>query len=103
MRIKLLLSLLLMLMITTSCKTHYDIVMTHVEVPEDYRKQFGETKVLSLSENEITKYTYEDEMISFIWYVSKSQFNFLLKKVEPLLTKPTLLTRRKVKLFLKIS
>lgn len=79
MRIKLLLSLLLMLMITTSCKTHYDIVMTHVEVPEDYRKQFGETKVLSLSENEITKYTYEDEMISFIWYVSKSQFNFLLK------------------------
>ena len=78
MRIKLLLSLLIVTIIT-SCKTHYDVVMTNVEVPEDYRQEFGETKILSLSENEITKYTYEDEMVSFTWYVSKSQFNFWLK------------------------
>lgn len=78
MRIKLLLSLLIVTIIT-SCKTHYDVVMTNVEVPEDYRQEFGETKILSLFENEITKYTYEDEMVSFTWYVSKSQFNFWLK------------------------
>ena len=62
-----------------SCKTHYDVIMTSVEVPENYKQEFGETKILSLSENEITKYTYEDEMVSFTWYVSKSQFNFWLK------------------------
>lgn len=78
MKIKLLL-LMLIVMTITSCKTHYTVVMTNVEAPEDYRQQYGETKVLSLSENEITKYSYEDEMVSFIWYVSKSQFNFMLK------------------------
>lgn len=77
MKMKLL--LLLLAVVLTSCSTHYNVVMTSVEVPEDYRIQFGETKILSLSENEITKYTYEDELVSFTWYVSKSEFNFWLK------------------------
>ena len=78
MKIKLFFSLLIFALLA-SCRTHYDVVMTHVEVPENFKQQFGETKILSLSENEITKYSYEDEMVSFVWYVSKSQFNFMLK------------------------
>ena len=70
---------MLIFALLASCRTHYDVVMTHVEVPENFKQQFGETKILSLSENEITKYSYEDEMVSFVWYVSKSQFNFMLK------------------------
>lgn len=71
--------LLLLAAMLTSCVTHYNVVMTNVEVPEDHKTQFGETKILSLTEKEITKYTYEDELVSFTWYVSKSEFNFWLK------------------------
>jgi hypothetical protein len=78
MKIKLLFSLFILALLA-SCRTHYDVVMTHVEAPEDFKQQFGETKILSLSDNKITKYSYEDEMVSFVWYVSKSQFNFMLK------------------------
>jgi len=66
-------------MLSSCARTYYDIVLTKVEVPEDYKQQFGETKVFNLSENEITKYTYEDDMVSFTWYVSKTQFNFRLE------------------------
>ena len=70
--------MLFVTMLISCATTHYDIVMTNVEVPEDYRQQFGETKILSLSENEITKYTYEDDLVSFTWFVSSTQFHFLL-------------------------
>ena len=66
-------------MLSSCAKTYYDVIMTKVEVPEDYKQQFGETRVFNLSENEITKYTYEDELVSFTWYVSKTQFNFRIE------------------------
>lgn len=66
-------------MLSSCARTYYDIVLTKVEVPEDYKQQFGETKVVNLSENEITKYAYEDDLVAFTWYVSKSQLNFRLK------------------------
>ena len=76
---KQLLFLLLAVLLSSCARTYYDVVLTRVEVPEDYKQQFGEIKVFNLSENEITKYTYEDEMVSFTWYVSKTQFNFRLE------------------------
>lgn len=79
MRNKQLCFLLLVVMLSSCARTYYDVVLTRVEVPEDYKQQFGETKVFNLSENEITKYTYEDDMVSFTWYVSKSQLNFRLE------------------------
>jgi hypothetical protein len=57
--------LLLLAATLTSCVTHYNVVMTSVEAPENHKTQFGETKILSLSEKEITKYTYEDDLVSF--------------------------------------
>lgn len=71
--------LLLVVMLTSCARTYYDVVMTSVEVPEDYKEQYGETKILSLSSNEITKYKYEDDLVAFTWIVSKSQFNFSLE------------------------
>lgn len=79
MRLKQLLMLLLIVTLTSCARTYYDVVMTKVEVPEDYKQQYGESKILSLNNNEITEYTYEDDLVAFTWYVSKTQFNFKLK------------------------
>ena len=76
--------LLAFVIILTSCSsmfkiTTYDVELKHVEVPMDVKEQFGESKIVTLSENEITKYTYEDDFVSFTWFVSSTQFHFLLR------------------------
>lgn len=79
MKLKQLLMLLFIVSLTSCARTYYDVVMTSVEVPEDYKQQYGESKILSLSNNEITQYKYEDDLVAFTWYVSKTQLNFSLK------------------------
>ena len=56
----------------------YDIELKAVESPADAKEQFGETKIVSKSEEGITKYCYEDDFIEIIWYVDQRQFNFTL-------------------------
>lgn len=61
----------------------YDVGLTQVESPANAKVQYGETKIISFTEtgdkNEsITKYSYEDDYITIVWYVTYSQFNFTL-------------------------
>ena len=57
----------------------YDVTLSTVESPADAKAQFGETKVVSFKEGEVSKYRYEDDYIDIVWYVSTKQFNFTLK------------------------
>lgn len=57
----------------------YDIGLASVETPANAKAQFGETKVVPVSEEGMTKYRYEDDYIDIVWYVSGKQFNFTLK------------------------
>lgn len=57
----------------------YDIGLASVETPANAKAQFGETKVVPVSEEGKTKYRYEDDYIDIVWYVSGKQFNFTLK------------------------
>jgi len=63
----------------SSAVATYDIGLKDVESPADAKAQFGETKVVPVSEEGLTKYRYEDDYIDIVWYVSLKQFNFTLK------------------------
>ncbi len=58
---------------------NYSIGLSSVESPKDAKQQFGETKVVSFSEDGISKYRFEDDYIEIIWYVGSKQFNFTMK------------------------
>ena len=58
----------------------YLVGLSSVESPADAKQQFGETKVVSFTDEKgIDKYRYEDDYIEVVWYVSAKQFNFDLK------------------------
>lgn len=57
----------------------YDVCLTTVEAPADAKEQFGESKVVSFTDAELTKYSYEDDFIAITWYVDSEQFNFTLR------------------------
>ena len=57
----------------------YDIGLSAVESPADAKKQFGETKVVSYTDNNINKYKYEDDYIDITWTVLSDRFEFELK------------------------
>lgn len=63
----------------SSAIASYDVGLGSVESPADAKAQFGETKVVTLTEEGITKYQYEDDYIDIKWYVGMKQFNFTLK------------------------
>ena len=73
------------IMIALGCASQktftYDICLTSVEAPADAKEQFGETKVISFTDqaSSLTKYSYEDDFIAITWYVNSEQFNFTLK------------------------
>ncbi len=75
----------IVLMSLTSCGmlknyvASYDVALSAVESPADAKKQFGETKVVTFKDGEVSKYRYEDDFIDIVWYVSSRQFNFVLK------------------------
>ena len=58
----------------------YNVGLKEVESPIDAKKEFGETKISSFNdENNVTKFSYEDDFIHIIWFVSSTQFNFTLQ------------------------
>lgn len=57
----------------------YNVSLKSVESPADAKVQFGETKITSLQDSTITKYSYEDDFIAITWYVDYRQFNFTLR------------------------
>lgn len=63
----------------TQYVAHYSVGLTSVESPADAKKQFGETKIVNLNDDDINKYCYEDDFIEIIWFVDSKQFNFNLK------------------------
>lgn len=57
----------------------YNVSLNSVESPADAKVQFGETKIVSQAEANVTKYSYEDDFIAITWYVDSCQFNFTLR------------------------
>lgn len=67
-------------LLAPSYMASYSVGLSSVESPADAKQQFGETKVVSFTDEKgIDKYRYEDDYIEVIWYVSAKQFNFDLK------------------------
>lgn len=56
----------------------YSIGLTTVESPANARQQFGATKVVTFSEDGVSKYRYEDDYIDIVWYVGMKEFHFTL-------------------------
>lgn len=63
----------------SSAIASYDVGLKNVESPADAKAQFGETKVVTVSEEGKTKYRYEDDYIDIVWYVGMKQFYFTLR------------------------
>ena len=70
-------------LLLTSCSmfkiTSYDVGLKNVEVPKNSKQQFSESMVKTTTEDGVTKYSFEDEMIAITWYASSTQFNFTLR------------------------
>lgn len=59
--------------------TSYSMSLVSVESPEDSKVKYGETKIVtSVSDTGISKYTYQDDYISIIWYFGHKQLNFAI-------------------------
>lgn len=56
--------------------TVYDVSLSSVESPADSKIQYGETKVIKVEQDGMSKYQYEDDFIKIFWYVGSKQFNF---------------------------
>ncbi len=69
-------------LLLTSCGMftypNYSVSLCKVERPEDAKNQFGETKIVSFNDENLTKYSFEDEYIKIIWYVSRTSLHFQL-------------------------
>lgn len=59
----------------------YVAKLTSVEKPSNPEIRYGE-KNLTSTENNLSKYLYEDNVISIILFVSPSQFNFELRNIS---------------------
>lgn len=72
------------LLLASSCSilrfqsTKYDISLASVESPANSKVKFGETKVVKVEQEGLSKFQYEDDFISILWYVGEKQFNFVL-------------------------
>lgn len=68
-------------LLLTSCGslfkvTTYDVSLASVESPANSKEKYGETKVVKVEQEGLSKYQYEDDYIKIFWYVSSTQFNF---------------------------
>ena len=59
--------------------TTYDIGLANVDVPKNSKQQFSESMLKTTTEDGVTKYSFEDDMIKVTWYISSTQFNFTLR------------------------
>lgn len=81
MKRKILLSALSVILLS-SCfgpRLVYNVGLSNVEAPADAKKQYGETKIVTLEEEGKSGYRYEDDYIDISWFVGSSQFSFTLK------------------------
>lgn len=81
MKTKILLSVLSVLLLS-SCfgpRLVYNVGLSNVEAPADAKKQYGETKIVTLEEEGKSSYKYEDDYIEIYWFVGSSKFSFTLK------------------------
>lgn len=71
---------------TSSVMAVYDVSLSSVESPENVKEQFGDTKIVKLSENSedgtINKYQYEDEYIRITWMYMTNQLDFELENLS---------------------
>lgn len=71
---------------TSSVMAVYDVSLSSVESPENVKEQFGDTKIVKLSENSedgtINKYQYEDEYIKITWMYMTNQLDFELENLS---------------------
>lgn len=73
--------MLIGVMFLPSCGVYmaqYSVGLSSVESPADAKQQFGETKVVTFKDGELSKYRYEDDFIDIVWYVGLKQLNFQL-------------------------
>jgi hypothetical protein len=56
----------------------YSVSLYKVESLENAKQQFGETKIVNSNEENLTKYTFEDDYIRITWFVTRTQFDFYL-------------------------
>ena len=56
--------------------TSYDVSLKSVESPSNAKEKYGETKVVKVEQDELSKYQYEDDFIKIFWYVGSEQFHF---------------------------
>ncbi len=84
MKVKSFLLVSLGLLCLSSCAslfltTSYDVGLTSVEAPKDAKQQYGETQVVMLNEDGVSKYSYEDDLIKITWFTTSTSFEFVLR------------------------
>lgn len=64
---------------TPTFEGYYIVVLNSVERPAKATEQYGESVMSTIEEDEVTKYIFEDEMISVVWLPLTEQFTFVLQ------------------------
>jgi hypothetical protein len=59
--------------------TSYGVSLASVESPANSMIQYGETQVVMIEQDGLSKYKFEDDYIEIFWYVGTKEFNFELK------------------------
>lgn len=59
----------------------YQATLIKVEKPANSQIKYGKTS--TVTEKELLKYKYEDNIINILWFVSNDNFNFVLKNKSP--------------------
>jgi hypothetical protein len=54
----------------------YDIGLSAVQRPENAKAEYGERKIVTLQEEDATKYSFEDELIRIVWMATPEQLVF---------------------------
>lgn len=58
---------------------HYDVTLREVERPTKAKERYGEQKISTVEEEDVTKYSFEDDLVNILWIVGKKQLAFVLK------------------------
>ena len=75
---------LLILFIILGCaqtfeKIRYDVALYEVERPIYAKERYGEKEIKKITEKEVTKYSYEDDMIKILWIIELDRLSFILE------------------------
>jgi len=61
---------------STMDTVRYDIRLSAVERPENAKEKDGEQKIVTLQEEDATKYSFGDDLIEIVWQATPEQFDF---------------------------